>query len=97
MAQTYGERIKHVHVATQLEPMLNAVPLHRRVMLVRPIVDKKANSWKAPWTHRVSIFGLHWARALNHDRRFRPIKGAPFGFSSERAGVRAVVYERIRR
>lgn len=90
------DRMKKVRIKTQLEPQLATVPLHGHVALVRPIVDKKSNSWDAPWTHRVSIFSVHWARALNRDRRFRPVKGAPFPYASLRVGVRAVVYERVR-
>jgi hypothetical protein len=90
------ERMKKVRIKTNLEPQLATVPVGGRVLLVRPIVDKKSNSWKAPWTHRVNIFSIHWARALNHDRRFRPIKGSPFPWSSLKFGIRAVVYKRIR-
>jgi mannosyltransferase len=90
------ERMKKVRIKTNLEPLLATVPLHGHVTLVRPIVDKKANSWDAPWTHRVGIFSIHWSRALNHDRRFRAIKGAPYPYSTLRLGVRAVVYERVR-
>jgi uncharacterized membrane protein len=91
------ERMKTVRIKKNLEPLLASVPLHGHVTLVRALVDKKANSWKAPWTHRVAIFSIHWARALNRDRRFRPVKGSPFPYSSETSGVRAVVYERVRR
>ena len=91
------DRMKTVRAKTVLEPMLATVPLHRHVTLVRPIVDKKSNSWDAPWTHRVAIFSVHWARALNRDRRFRPVKGSPFPYASLKYGVRAVVYERVRR
>ena len=91
------ERMKKVRVKSNLEPMLASVPLHGHVMLVRPIVDKKANSWDAPWTHRVNIFSVHWARAVNRDPRFRPVKSAPFPWASLKFGVRAVVYERVRR
>ena len=90
------ERMKKVRIKTNLEPMLATVPLHGHVTLVRPIVDKKANSWDAPWTHRVAIFSIHWARALNRDRRFHPVKGSPFPYSNLKFGVRAVVYERVR-
>jgi hypothetical protein len=90
------ERMKKVRIKTNLEPQLATVPLHGHVVLVRAIVDKKANSWDAPWTHRVAIFGVHWARALNRDPRFRPVKGSPFPWATLRAGVRAVVYERVR-
>ncbi|HYZ29652.1 MAG TPA: glycosyltransferase family 39 protein [Thermoleophilaceae bacterium] len=90
------ERMKTVSIKTKLDPLLASVPLHGHVMLVRPIVDKKANSWDAPWTHRVNIFSVHWARALNHDPRFRPVKAAPFPWASLRYGVRAVVYQRVR-
>jgi mannosyltransferase len=91
------DRMKKVRIKTNLEPQLASVPLHGHVALVRPIVDKKSNSWKAPWTHRVAIFSVHWARALNRDRRFRPVKGSPFPYASLKFGVRAVVYERVRR
>jgi len=90
------ERMKKVRIKTNLEPQLATVPLHGHVTLVRPIVDKKSNSWDAPWTHRVAIFSVHWARALNRDRRFRPVKGSPFPYASLKLGVRAVVYERVR-
>jgi uncharacterized membrane protein len=90
------ERMKKVRIKTNLEPQLATVPLHGHVALVRPIVDKKSNSWDAPWTHRVAIFSRHWARALNRDRRFRPVKGAPFPYAQLKFGVRAVVYERVR-
>jgi hypothetical protein len=90
------QRMKKVRIKTQLEPMLASVPLHHHVVLVRPIVDKKSNSWDAPWTHRVGIFSVHWARALNRDPRFRPVKAAPFPYSTLKVGVRAVVYERVR-
>ena len=90
------DRMKKVSIKRTLEPMLATVPLHDHVVLVRPIVDSKANSWKAPWTHRVNIFSKHWARALNRDPRFRPVKGAPFPYASQKIGIRAVVYERVR-
>jgi hypothetical protein len=91
------DRMKSVRIKTHLEPQLATVPMHGHVVLVRPIVDKKSNSWDAPWTHRVSIFSIHWARALNRDRRFRPVKGSPSPYASLKFGVRAVVYERVRR
>jgi hypothetical protein len=90
------DRMKTVRKNTNLEPQLASVPLHGHVTLVRPIVDKKANSWDAPWTHRVAIFSVHWARALNRDPRFRPVKAAPTPWSTLKFGVRAVVYERVR-
>jgi hypothetical protein len=90
------DRVKKVRVGSNLEPMLDRVPLHKRVVLVRPIVDKKSNSWKAPWTKRVALQSRHWAHALNADRRFRPIAAAPRPYASLKLGVRAVVYERVR-
>jgi mannosyltransferase len=90
------DRTKKVRRKTNLEPQLATVPLHGHVVLVRPIVDKKSNSWDAPWTHRIAIFSVHWARAMNRDPRFRPVKGSPFPWVSLKFGVRAVVYERVR-
>ena len=91
------ERIKHVRVARNLEPLLNTVPVGGRVMLVRAIIDKKANSWKASWTKRIALQGRHWAHALNADPRFRPVISAPNPYASLRFGVRAVLYQRIKR
>jgi mannosyltransferase len=90
------DRVKKVRVATGLEPLLDTVPLHAHVMLVRPIVDKKANSWKAPWTKRIWRQTHHWVRALNADHRFRPVTAAPKPYAGLKVGVRAVVYERVR-
>jgi mannosyltransferase len=91
------DRIKKVRVASQLEPMLAGVPMHGHVVLVRPIVDNKANSWKAPWTKRVNRQSRHWAHALNADRRFRPVDAAPHPYAGLKFGIRAVVYERVRK
>jgi hypothetical protein len=89
-------RIRHVRVATQLEPMLRAIPLHGRLLFVRPIMADN-NSWKAPWTHAVGKQSRHWARALAHDRRFKLISAAPFPYQRLTAGVRGAVYERVAR
>jgi hypothetical protein len=91
-----ADRIKHVRVAGQLTPLLNSVPLHRRVVLVRPIVDKKSNSWKAPWTKRIALQSRHWSQTINRDSRFRPVAAAPKPYAGLKFGVRAVVYERVR-
>ena len=90
------DRVKRVRVAGELTPLLNSVPLHSRVMMVRPIVDKKSNSWKAPWTKRIALQSRHWAKTINDDRRFRPIAAAPRPYAGLKFGVRAVVYERVR-
>jgi mannosyltransferase len=91
------DRIRRVRVARNLEPLLASVPLHGRVMLVRPIIDTQANSWKAPWTSRVWRQSRHWMHAINADPRFRPVISAPNPYAQLRYGIRAVVYERVRR
>jgi hypothetical protein len=91
-----ADRIKRVRVATHLEPLLDTVGVGTRVMMVRPIVDKRANSWKAPWTKRVRLQSRHWSHAINADNRFRPIASAPNPYADLKYGVRAVVYERVR-
>lgn len=91
-----ADRIKTVRVGAQMVPLLESVPVGGRVMLVRPIVDRKANSWKAPWTKRVRIQSRRWQRTINADRRFRAVSSAPNPYADERYGVRAVVYERVR-
>jgi mannosyltransferase len=90
------KRMKTVSIKTKLDPMLASVPLHGRVMLVRPIVDNKAKSWKAPWLHRVWIFSRHWSEALNADPRFKTLDSSPNPYKTLKVGIRAVVYERVR-
>lgn len=90
------QRMKSVTIQKNLESQLATVPLHRHVVLVRALTDPKSKSWKAPWTHRIAIFGLHWAHALNTDPRFKPVKGSPYPYADLPAGIRAVVYERVR-
>ena len=90
------DRMKQVSIKSKLEPLLASVPIGGHVMLVRPLIDKKSNSWKAPWTHRVQIFSRHWSRALNADPRFRPVASAPNPYGNQRDGIRAVVFVRTR-
>jgi uncharacterized membrane protein len=88
-------RLKRVSATRDLEPMLNAVPLHGRVMMVRPIVDEKANSWHAPWTFRVKSQARHWAHVINADPRFKALYAWPQPYGNLKVGVRGVVYEKI--
>jgi mannosyltransferase len=92
------DRIKKVRVKTGLEPELATVPVGGRVVLVRPFVDPTANSWtKPPWTKRVWKQSVHWARALREDKRFKFVAADPRPNPGLTTGVRAIVYERVRR
>jgi mannosyltransferase len=89
------DRMKAVSATADLQPMLDAVPVHGRILMVRPIVDVKARSWKAPWTFRVKSQARHWAHVINDDPRFRPLMAWPQPYGNLKIGVRGVVYEKI--
>lgn len=91
------QRLKAVNADADLQPQLDALPLHGRILVVRPIVDKKANSWKAPWTFRVKSQSRHWSHVINADRRFKPLMAWPQPYANLKVGVRGVVYEKVRR
>ena len=90
------KRVKRVRVQTNLEPLLATVPVHGRVMLVRPFVDTQAKSWDAPWTKRIWLQSSRWAKALRTDKRFRLVIADPRADPGITYGVRAEVYERLR-
>jgi mannosyltransferase len=89
------KRLKRVSATKDLEPLLNAIPLHGHVMMVRPIVDEKANSWKTSWTFRVKSQARHWAHVINADPRFKALYAWPQPYAGLKVGVRGVVYEKI--
>lgn len=89
-------RIRHVRVATNLEPLLATVPVHGRILFVRPIMSDD-RSWKAPWTKAVGFQSRHWARALARDPHFKLISAAPYPYQRLTAGVRGSVYERVKK
>ena len=71
---------------TTLAPLLDAVPVGRRVMVVRPVV-RDEDAWKAEWTSLVRRRSYQWAQAIARDERFTRTASAvpPFTEDAVRA------------
>jgi hypothetical protein len=89
------ERVKPVRVANSLMPMLDAMPVGRRLLLVRPLWSD-SDSWEAPWTEAVRLQSRHWTRAIAQDPRFRQIASAPNPYNKLEVGVRGSVWVKAR-
>lgn len=90
------ERARRRRVANALMPWLDRLPVGRRLMFVRPIWND-GSSWDAPWTSLIRDKSRHWSRTLANDPRLRYVASAPRPYSRLTSGVRAVVYEKVRR
>jgi hypothetical protein len=69
------ERLRHSHAKRDLLPILDAVPVGSRMLLVRPLVSRR-NEWTAPWTSLVRRRSYTWQRVIARDHRFRRIRSA---------------------
>jgi mannosyltransferase len=70
------ERLEAAGAARDLEPLLDALPVGRRLVLVQPdFHDLRA--WQAPWTKAVRIKSLEWSQFLSNDLRFRVVTVEP--------------------
>jgi mannosyltransferase len=89
------DRLKASRVSTSLEPVLDGMPVGRRLLFVSPITENP-RSWRAPWTELVRRRGAQYGGALEADRRFRCTAHAPgFYRYSSTVGVRAVLCRKV--
>lgn len=89
-------RLRRATPERALEPLLDELPVGRRVLLVRPIT-KNPQDWGAPWTRLVRRRSAQWGAALAGDRRFERVAVVPrFYRGVSRIGVRAVLYRKVR-
>jgi mannosyltransferase len=90
------DRLKASRAATSFLPLLDRIPVGRRLMLVSPITDNP-RSWRAPWTELVRRRGAQFGRALQADRRFRCNGYAPTFYKyGSTVSVRAVLCQKVR-
>ena len=71
----------------QLEPVLDAIPVGRRLLFVSPITENP-RSWRAPWTELVRRRGAQYGGALEADRRRAagvdgPLLGVPIALKDD--------------
>jgi mannosyltransferase len=59
-----------------LEPLLDALPRGRRIVLVEPIVND-IRRWLAPWTELVRVRSTEWRQYLSNDPRLTTVAVRP--------------------
>jgi hypothetical protein len=69
------KRLRRTGPRHSLLPILDAVPVGARMLLIRPLVSRR-NEWTAPWTSLVRRRSYAWQRVVNRDERFRKIRTA---------------------
>ena len=89
------DRLKASRVGNAFEPVLDRMPVGRRLLLVSPITENP-RSWRAPWTELVRRRGAQYGGALQADRRFHCTAHAPLFYRySSTVGVRAVLCQKV--
>jgi hypothetical protein len=65
------ERLKASSPRSDLQPILDALPAGRRLVLVTPIIFDDSR-WNAPWTKLVRLRSEEVSQYMTNDARFRP-------------------------
>jgi mannosyltransferase len=90
------DRLKASRASTAFLPLLDRIPVGKRLLLVSPITDNP-RSWRAPWTELVRRRGAQYGGALAADRRFRCNGYAPTFYKyGSTVSVRAVLCQKVR-
>jgi hypothetical protein len=66
------ENLRATRVSTHLRPILDRLPVGRRLLLVRPLVSRRYE-WVAPWTSLVKDRSYQWLRVIERDPRLKRI------------------------
>ena len=69
-------RLRGTTAQRDLEPLLDALPHGRRIVLVEPIISD-INRWLAPWTELVRVRSTEWRQYLSNDPRLTPVAVRP--------------------
>lgn len=70
------QRLRAATPEKDLEPLLATLRPGQHVLLMRPVIGD-GSGWKAPWTKLVRERSADWARALEHDPRFKLVRQFP--------------------
>src|SRR4051794_26976531 len=90
------ERLQQTTPAKDLEPVLDALPVGARVVLVEPITWT-LNRWRAPWTALVRIRSKEWSQFLSNYPGLEVTAIQPTNFTPPRPNpVRATVLVKTR-
>jgi hypothetical protein len=91
------ERLNATTAPRDLRPLLDRLPVGRRLILVQPSFHNLAR-WQAPWTKAVRLHSQEWEQYVSNDLRFRTVTSEPPP-SEENDGpnaVAATVYVKTR-
>ena len=89
-------RLRRARLERTLTPLLDRMPVGRRLLLVLPVVENDAG-WEAPWTRLVRDRSDEWAAAVRRDPRFFSVQTAPTLDEDTFKGVHATLYVKVRR
>ena len=64
------ERLQATTPEKDLKPVIDALPVGARVVLVEPITWT-LNRWRAPWTALVRVRSKEWTQWLSNDSRLK--------------------------
>jgi mannosyltransferase len=84
------ERLRATDAERDLEPLIDALPRGRRLVLVEPITDVIGH-WLAPWTELVRVRSTEWRQYVSNDPRLEPVAVRPLDDESGANRVRATV------
>jgi hypothetical protein len=77
------QRLEATSAERDLKPVIDALPVGTRVVLVEPITWT-INRWRAPWTSLVRIRSKEWAQYLSNDPRLTISSIQPTAFTPPR-------------
>ena len=90
------DRLKATTPEKDLKPVIDALPVGARVVLVEPITWT-INRWRAPWTALVRIRSKEWSQYLSNDPRLKVAAIQPTNFTPPRPNpVQATVMVKTR-
>ena len=90
------DRLKATSAERDLEPLIDALPVGSRVVLVEPITWTLGR-WRAPWTSLVRIRSKEWSQFLSNDPRLEVTSIQPTEFTPPRPNpVQATVMVKTR-
>jgi hypothetical protein len=69
-------RLRGTNAPQDLEPLLDALPRGRRIVLVEPIINNLSR-WQAPWTQLVRVRSTEWRQYLSNDPRLTAVAVRP--------------------
>jgi mannosyltransferase len=84
------DRLRATSAERDLEPLIDALPPGRRVVLVEPDTTE-IGRWLAPWTELVRVRSTEWRQFVSNDPRLTPVAVRPLEEETRVNQLRATV------